>query len=95
MKISKHPNFWLGAFSFFLLFVGVGMRSNGYFAGNYVLGAAVLIGAIHWVWSIIEVFKNFRVHSTSENRLIWIILVLIIPPLGGMLYYSMSKTVRM
>lgn len=95
MKIPSHPNFILGAISLVLLIIGVGIRANGFAAGDYVLGAAVLIGAVHWIWSIVDVFKNYRVHSRSENRIIWIILVIIIPPLGGMLYYMMSKTLKM
>jgi hypothetical protein len=95
MKGTRHPNLILGLISFLLLFVGVGMRANGYQSGIYVLAAALFLGVIHWLWSIIDVFRDYRVNSGSENRIIWVILVVIIPPLGGILYYSMSKTVRM
>jgi len=95
MKNAWHPNFILGLVSFILLFFGIGLRANGYQGGDYVLGTSMVIGGVHWVWSIIDVFKDYRVNSGSENRIIWVILVIIIPPVGGLLYYAMSKTVRM
>lgn len=95
MKNIRHPNFILGISSFFIFLIGIVLRSNSFQAGDYVIGAALLMGAIHWVWSITDVLKNYRIHSGSENRIIWVILVIIVPPLGGILYYAMSKTVRM
>jgi len=95
MKNIRHPNFILGIISFVLLFIGIGMRANGLQGGDYVLGSSFLLGAIHWIWSIVDVFKDYRINSSSENRIIWVILVIIIPPVGGLLYYAMSKTVRM
>jgi hypothetical protein len=92
MNYRRHPNFILGLVSFILLFLGVGMRANGYDAGNYVLGGAILLGAIHWIWSIIDVLKDYRVKSAKENNIIWVIAVIILPPVGGLLYYGMNKT---
>jgi hypothetical protein len=95
MSNTRHPNFILGIVSLLLLFVGVGMRANGSTAGNWVLIASFILGGIHWIWSIIDVLKHYKIHSTQENRILWVILVIAIPPVGGLLYYVMSKTVRM
>jgi len=95
MRNIKHPNLILGLVSLFLIFIALALRVNGFQAGDYVLVFSFFLGAIHWIWAIIDVFKNYRVNSQSENRIIWVVLVIIIPPLGGLLYYSMSKTVRM
>ncbi|MGN6399201.1 MAG: PLD nuclease N-terminal domain-containing protein [Flavisolibacter sp.] len=94
MRNVKHPNFILGIISLLLIFIGVGMRANGYESGDYVLIFSFLLAGIHWIWSIIDVFKDFRVNSSSENRLLWIILVIVLPVIGGTFYYAMSKTVR-
>ncbi|MGZ3860188.1 MAG: PLDc N-terminal domain-containing protein [Flavisolibacter sp.] len=94
MKNTRHPNFILGLFSLLLIFVGVGMRANGYQSGDYVLLFSFLLAGIHWIWSIIDVFRDFRVNSSSENRVLWIILVVALPLVGGTFYYMMSKTVR-
>jgi hypothetical protein len=94
MRNPKHPNFILGLVSFALLFVGIMMRVNGSAAGDYVLGLSFLLGGIHWVWSCVDVLKNFKANSTQENRILWVILVFAVPPVGGILFYTMSKTVR-
>ncbi|MGZ3911261.1 MAG: PLDc N-terminal domain-containing protein, partial [Flavisolibacter sp.] len=90
MKNTRHPNFILGLFSLLLIFVGVGMRANGYQSGDYVLLFSFLLAGIHWIWSIIDVFRDFRVNSSSENRVLWIILVVVLPLVGGTFYYMMS-----
>lgn len=94
MRNKRHPNFILAIVAYLFLFIGIGLRANGYQAGDYVIGFSGLLGAIHWIWSIVDVLRNYRINSASENRIIWVILVIIIPPVGGLLYYTMSKTVR-
>jgi uncharacterized membrane protein YqjE len=93
MKRASHPNFILGLISFLLLIIGVGMRSNGLASANYVLIASFVLGGIHWIWAIVEVLKNFRTDSTRENRILWVIAVIAVPPVGGMLYYLFGRTV--
>jgi hypothetical protein len=90
----RHPNFILGLVAYLFVFIGIGLRANGYREGDYVIGFSALLGAIHWIWSIIDVLRDYKVNSASENRILWVILVIIIPPVGGLLYYAMSKTVR-
>jgi hypothetical protein len=90
----KHPNFILGLVSFVLLILGVVVKGNGYRGGYYVITTSVIIGAIHWIWSIADVAKNNKLDPKS--RPFWVTMVVIIPPLGGMFYYMMkSKNVMM
>jgi hypothetical protein len=93
MRNKTHPNLILGIVSLILMLVGIAFKANGYRGGDFILIGSILIGAIHWIWSIIDVFKNQP--KESQSRVLWIILVIIIPPIGGILYYTMSKTVRM
>ena len=93
MRNTKHPNFILGIFTLILLFIGIGLKANGYRSGDYVLIGGIALGAIHWIWSITDVFRHQ--HTNSQSRVLWQILVIVIPPVGGLLYYAMSKTVRM
>ena len=91
---TKHPNFFLGLLSFILLFIGIGLKSYGYRLSDYVLIAAVAIGAIHWIWSIADVFRDRNIGS--QSRVVWLIIVIIVPPLGGMIYYMMgTRQVKM
>jgi hypothetical protein len=96
MNDFKYPNFILGIISLILLIVGVAFLANGFAGGDYILGASVLLGGIHWIWSIIDVLKDYNTHTTKENRnILWIILVIIIPPVGGLLYYAFGRRVAM
>jgi hypothetical protein len=93
IKRTHHPNFILGIASIIIMFVGIAMRYNGYRGGDYVLMGAVAMGAIHWIWSIIDVVAHQSIRS--QSRVFWIILVIVIPPVGGLLYYSFSRTMKM
>lgn len=93
MKQTTHPNFILGIVCLFLLAISVIMRQNNFGAGDFLLITAIILGAIHWLWAIIDLFKNQ--YLTSESRVLWGILIFAIPPVGGILYYAMSKTVKM
>ena len=87
MQTLKHPNFILGIFSFILLFIGIGLRANSYQSGDYVIISAVALGAIHWIWSIIDVSRSDTLQPSQ--RKFWLIIVIIVPPLGGLIYYIM------
>jgi hypothetical protein len=89
-----HPSFIIGAFSFFLLISGVVFRKYDFPIGDYVILSGLLLGAVHWLWSSIDVFTNKELNS--QSRMFWMIMVLLIPPVGGMMYYLMqSKNVRL
>lgn len=88
-KNMKHPSFIIGAISFFLFLFGIILRGNGYVAGDKVILSAIILGAVHWVWSIIDVITGYDLNSASKS--FWLILVMLIPPLGGMIYYMMKR----
>lgn len=90
----SHPSFIIGATSFLLLILGVVVKGNGFPIGNYVILSGIILGGIHWLWSSIDVFTNKSMNS--ESRMFWMILVMLIPPVGGMVYYMMrSKNIRL
>jgi hypothetical protein len=93
-KNVSHPNFITGAVSFVFLLLGVIVKGGGYRSGDYIIILSVLIGFIHWLWSIADVAKSK--HLDERSRPFWLTLVVIIPPLGGMFYYMVkSKNVVM
>ena len=89
MKHMKHPNFILAIVSIIVLLIGIGMRFYGYAGGDYVIGFSALLGAIHYIWSIIDVVGG---DLKGEKRIPWLIAVIACPVLGGMLYYVMHQT---
>ncbi len=93
VKKTYSPNFFLGLFCILLMFAGIILKENGYRGGEYVLLSSFALGGIHWLWAIIDVFRHQS--FASQSKKFWIILVLVLPGIGGMMYYSMSHTVRM
>jgi hypothetical protein len=92
MEMKKnigHPNFIIGAVSFLLFLLGIVLRGNGYVAGDKVILSAIILGAIHWIWAVVEVITGYDLNPASKS--FWLILVMLIPPLGGMIYYMMKR----
>ena len=88
-KNITHPGFYIGLLSFILFVLGVVLRGNGYVKGDVVILSALVLGAVHWVWSIINVIKGYDLNP--ESKIFWLILVMLVPPVGGMLYYMMRR----
>ena len=86
---TRHPNFFLGLASYLFLFVGVVMHASDMVAGAFLIIAALLLGAFHWVTSLFNVAtdRNFK---NQESRYFWLGTVIMIPPLGGMFYYMID-----
>lgn len=89
MKTITHPNFVLGLTSFIVLIIGVLLRANNYSFADYILLGAIGMGAIHWIWAIIDVLTRHGLNSKSKP--FWLIIVMLIPPIGGMIYYLMPR----
>ncbi|MGZ3846243.1 MAG: PLDc N-terminal domain-containing protein [Flavisolibacter sp.] len=88
-KNIRHPSFIIGCISFFLFLVGIVLRSNSYVIGNKMIITAIVLGAIHWIWSITDVLTGHDLNPGSKS--FWLILVMLVPPLGGMIYYLMKR----
>lgn len=88
-KNIRHPSFIIGLLSFFLFLLGIILRGNGYVRGDMVVLSAIILGAIHWIWSTVNVITGYDLKP--ESKVFWLILVMLIPPLGGMIYYMMKQ----
>ena len=89
MKNFTHPNFLLGVFSGIIVIIGVVMLTNGYAFGDYVIGFAAVLGAIHWIWAITDVSR--RDDLRPKDRIVWLIATVACPLLGAMLFYSLHR----
>jgi hypothetical protein len=88
-KNTRHPSFIIGLISFFLFLFGVLLRGNNFVFGDKIIFSAICLGAIHWVWSIIDVSTGYDLNPASRS--FWLIMVMLVPPLGGMIYYMMKR----
>ena len=60
------------------------MMNYGYYGYNSIWGLLVLAGDI---WAIINIFQSA---ASTGKKVIWIILVLLLPLLGLILWYFMG-----
>ena len=59
--------------------------------GNWGVSEIVfLLATIFWIWMLIDVLTKER----GENRLIWVLVVLLLGPLGALIYYIVRRSKR-
>ena len=89
MANLRHPNFIIALIAVFFSLLAIGFRANGdNSTGDVLLYVAIVLGAIHWIWSIIDVWRTDTLDGSQ--KVVWLIAVIAIP-LGGMLYYILHS----
>lgn len=71
--------------------IGVGFKANGYQSGDYIIYGGVALGAIHYIWSIIDVIGRNRDDLRGFQKRFWLIAVVAVPALGSLLFYIMHQ----
>ncbi len=85
----KHPGFLLGVAGYILIFIGVVMQANDLFLGTPLIISGLVMGAIHWLISLFSVATD-RNLGNPQSHYFWLATVIMIPPLGGMIYYMID-----
>jgi hypothetical protein len=89
MNNLKHPNFILGVVSVILFLAGIIVKANAINFGTYIVYFAVLLGGVHWIWSIVDVIS--RTDMKPFQKRFWLIAVVAAPYIGSMLFYIMHQ----
>jgi uncharacterized membrane protein HdeD (DUF308 family) len=89
MKNMRHPNFILAVISLIMLMIGVSFKVNGYKSGDYIIIVSVVMGAIHWIWGVIDVIG--RKDMKPFQKRFWLIAVIAAPAIGGLIFYIMHQ----
>jgi len=89
MKNTKHPAFIIGLVSLLTFMIGAGVKSAGHRLGDWIIIAGVVLGAIHWIWSIIDL--SGRQDMKPFQKRFWLIIVVAVPMLGAMIFYIMHQ----
>ena len=87
----KHPNFIIGLISYLLLMTGVVLNAYGSDVGNWVILLSLLLGGLHWAGTIIDVSTDGRLKNDQLTRTFWIGVIIMVPPLAGMIYYMADR----
>jgi hypothetical protein len=82
-----HPNFIIGMISYVLLLIGIVLNANSIEAGQTLMIVSVLLGGVHWFRSVFDVQSDPAFKSSDAKQYFWFALIIMIPPLAGMMYY--------
>src|SRR5690349_6795085 len=77
-----HPNFMIGMLSNVILIAGIVFTQMGIEWRRSVVLISFLLLGIHWVWSIINVWKDKELKGKDAGNSFWLSLVIMIPPLA-------------
>ena len=86
-----HPNFVVGLLSYLLFLTGVVLLIYNSDVGMQFILLSIIMGGVHWVGSIIDVCTDSELKHDERSRFLWLAVVIMIPPISGMLYYMMSR----
>ena len=86
-----HPNFIMGLISYLALLTGVIMFANDIEAGKALIVGSIMLGGLHWLVSVINVSRDHLMKQNQGLWYFWFATVLIIPPMGGMIYYMVNN----
>lgn len=88
MKEFRNPVFVIGILGAILFLSGVFILSNSQHYGYIVLFTGVGLGIIFTIINIIEVARSKRLKG--QKKILWLIIVFLLPMLGGFMYYIFS-----
>jgi len=84
MKNVRRPSLIFGLIVTAIFFIGFFMFASENQNGEYVLYAGLVLGAIYWIWSIIEVVGADDLKPYQKT--FWLIIVVAVPFFGAFLY---------
>jgi len=88
MKEFRNPVFDLGVVSIILFMAGIFILNTSEYYGYIVLFTAVSLGIIFTVINIFQVVRSKTL--TGQRKILWIVIVTLVPMLGGFIYYIFS-----
>ncbi len=91
MKNFKKPALILGIVSHVIFFVAIILMANNYEYGTWLIYAGLILGAIYWIWTIIEVANADARELKKYQKSFWLILVVAIPMFGALLYHVLHQ----
>lgn len=94
MKNVKKPSFILGLSSHIIFLAALLLMANNYPYGTWVMYAGLALGAVYWIWTIIEVSSAGEEELKKYQKSFWLILVIAVPMFGAFLYHILHQQRR-
>lgn len=91
MRNTRKPSLIFGLITTAIFFIGFFLKASGNdVLGDYVFYAGLGLGAIYWIWSIIEVTGADDLKKYQKT--FWLIIVVAVPFFGALLYNILHQT---
>jgi len=90
MKNVRKPSLIFGLIITAVFFLGFFLFASGNSNGEYILYAGLGLGAVYWIWSIIEVTGADDLKKYQKT--FWLIIVVAVPFFGALLYNILHQT---
>lgn len=87
MRNLKKPSFIFGLISHIVFLIALILMANNYPYATWVMYGAFAMGAIYWIWTVIEVSSAGNDELKKYQKSFWLILVIAIPMFGALLYH--------
>lgn len=94
MKNLKKPSFILGISSHIVFLIALMLMANQYPDAQWVMYGGLVMGAIYWIWTVIEVSTAGTDELKKYQKSFWLILVIAIPMFGALLYHLVHQRRR-
>lgn len=94
MKNLRKPSFIFGLSSHIVFLIALFLMANSYPNGLWVMYSSLAMGAIYWIWTIIEVSSAGADELKKYQKSFWLILVICIPMFGALLYHITHQRKR-
>jgi general stress protein CsbA len=90
MKNVRKPSLVFGIIITIVFFIGFFLLASENPNGDYVLYAGLALGAIYWIWSIVEVIGADDLKKYQKT--FWLIVVVAVPFFGAFLYNMIHQS---
>lgn len=88
-----HPNFVVGLLSYLLFLIGVAFLIYNSILGMQLILLSFIMGGVHWIGSLTDVCTDSELKRDKRSRFLWLAIVIMIPPISGMMYYMMNRKI--
>jgi hypothetical protein len=90
MNNVRRPSLIFGLIVTAVFFIGFFMFASEMANGEYVLFAGLALGAVYWIWSIIEVMSAGDLKKYQKT--FWLIIVVAVPFFGAFVYNILHQS---
>lgn len=94
MKSLRKPSFIFGLSSHLIFLLALFLMANDYPYAIWVMYAGLILGALYWIWTVIEVANAGTDELKKYQKSFWLILVIAIPMFGALLYHLVHQRRR-